>query len=917
MKECAMRVLSYVLMFLGLSGLGLSMPGAAPAAPAPKKEVPVTTTTGARTPDGLSITKLPNGLTVAIQQDDRFPLVALRLYVHAGSAYEAAKQAGISHQLEHMVFKGTEKRPKGAVAADVEKAGGYLNAATSFDYTMYLTDMPADQWALGLDVLKDMAFHPSLDPQELESEKKVVLAELQRGEDSPGNRLFKRIQARALAGTPYERPIIGYPETIKDYTVEGIRAYIAEHYQPQSMLLVVVGNVDPATVLAEATRLFGDIPNTKAVSPPATLPLASMPAKGPMVSVEKTPWNKVHLGIAFPAYDQNDARSPALEVLAQLLAGDKTSYLYRTYKYDKRLVDSISAGNYAFERTGLFYISVTLAPDKLAPFWEAFTKDMADISRLTFTQQELDRAKLNLEDGLYRQKETLSGLASKLGYFLFFGGPEAENNYLTQLKLTDQATLTALMKDIFTADRLSVAALLPENPAAAGTESAGKAPAAEKTVQPLPDEAWLQKTLTATWPKGAAVAAKESAQAKGATEILDLGSGRTLILLPDSTLPYAAMDMVFTGGDSLLKPDQQGLATLTASVLSRGTASMAAPALDEFLADRAAALGASSGRQTFSLSMRYPSRFAPDLFGLLADVLTKPALAEEELSRAKQNQEAAIISQEDQPLGHAFRRIYPFLFGTHPYGYVQTGTVESVKGFTQSDVRAFWGKQSQQPWVMAVSGTFDREAVIAAAKALPAPKGKSIALKAPAWGKDKTLDITLKGRQQAHLLLVFPGVAASSADEPGLELLQNILAGQSGLLFRDLRDKQGLGYTVTAFMLRMPLTGALVLYIGTEPDKLAQAEQGFRTVIADLHNNLLPDEELQRGKNQMTGEYNRNRQTLGARSQEAATLAATGRPITAERDLVDKAAKITAQDLQNLVRRYLNLEAAYTVKVLP
>lgn len=129
---------------------------------------------------------MPNGLSVLILKDTRFPLVSTRLYVHAGSSYETPDQAGISHVLEHMVFKGTDSRPKSAISQEVESAGGYLNAATSYDYTVYITDMPDRHWKLGMDVVRDMAFHPTLDPQELESEKNVIVAELQRGEDDPG-----------------------------------------------------------------------------------------------------------------------------------------------------------------------------------------------------------------------------------------------------------------------------------------------------------------------------------------------------------------------------------------------------------------------------------------------------------------------------------------------------------------------------------------------------------------------------------------------------------------------------------------------------------------------------------------------------------------------------------------------------------
>ncbi len=914
-----MRIVALTALFCVLLTGGQAL--AAPAASPPAKDAAMPSSPQ-NTHQALRITKLPNGLTVAVQQDTRFPLASLRLYVHAGSAYETPDQAGISHQLEHMVFKGTEKRPKGAIATDVEKVGGYLNAATSFDYTVYQTDMPADQWALGMDVLKDMAFHPSLDPQELESEKKVVLAERQRGEDSPGNRMFTRMQAQVLRGTPYERPIIGFPETIQKFTSDGIRAYIAKWYQPQSMLLLVVGNVDPDAVLAEATRQFGDIANTQDVVPPAVIPLSSFTApQGAFIQVEKTPWNKVRLSVSFPSVDQNDARAPALEVLAQLLGGDKTSYLYRTYKYQKRLVDSISASSYNFQRTGIFTISASMSPENLAPFWTAFSKDLASFGKLRFSKEELNRAKLNLTDDMYRHKETLAGYASKLGYFLFFGnGEDAEANYLRQIDLTDQETLDRIMSEIITPERVYVTVLTPEKATAPQPGQGKNAPAKkqpELKAAAAPDAKWLESTLRSAWPAPKTGPTTADAEQSAKQEIIKLGPGRTLVLLPDSTLPYASADMTFTGGDSLVTPDKQGLATLTASLLTRGTKTMKTPQLEAFLSDRAASFGASAGRQTFTVSMRYPTRFAPDMFGLLHSTLTSATLSDQELSRVKESQIAAIVSREDQPLGLAFRKIYPFLFGKHPYGYTSLGEKNEVAKLTRKDAVDFWAAQSAQPWVLAVCGDFDRNAVIAAAKALPVPTKTTPVLAAPAWGEKKDLTITVPDRKQAHLLLIFPGAAQGSQDEAGLELLQNILAGQSGLLFRDLRDKQGLGYTVTAFSWRAPQTGMLIFYIGTEPDKMAQAEAGFVTVAKELRETPLPEEELARGKNQMSGDYVRGMQRISARSAEAANLTALGRPISAERDTIEKARHLTAEDLQVLARKYLQMDKAYTVKVLP
>lgn len=914
-----MRTITFLLM--GLIAMAANIPSSFAAAPEQSASAqPVTTGTdpSART----VLRRLPNGLNVLIKEDDRFPLVSLRLYVHAGSAYERPEQAGISHMLEHMVFKGTEKRPKGAVATDVEKTGGYLNAATSFDYTVYLTDMTRDHWKTGLDVLKDMAFHPSLDPTELEAEKDVVVAELKRGEDNPGQRLFRMAQRMTLQGTPYAAPIIGYEKTVRALSSDGIREYISLLYQPQSMLLLVCGNVNPDEVLAEADRLFGDLKNFQSVTPPEHLDDAVLPT-GFTATVEEGPWKKVYLSVSLPAASMGDIRSPQLDVLAQLLGGDATSRFYRTYKYEKRLVDSISVSNYSFERLGIIFIQATLDADKLPAFWEAFSKDLAGLSSVNFTQEELERAKLNIEDDLFRSKETLAGYASKLGDFAFFAnGEQSESNYLKTVRDTDQRILTDVIKAAFRPDALSLAVLLPEGtPAPQGGKTPDKAAdkvAAPDETQPNLWSAWLSNTLTAKW-KTPATDKKPSSQAgvAGKPEVIDLGHGRTLVLTPDTTLPYVAVDMLFSGGDRMLNEKDQGLAVFTASLLTKGTKKLSATALEDYLADRAASFSASSGRQSFSISMNAPARFTADMFDLLQASLVTPAMKEEEAARVIENQIAAITMREDQPTGLAFRRMFPFLFGNHPYGFLQLGEKDRVASFTAKDARDFWREQTLQPWVLSVCGSYDKDTILAAVKKLPMPAKKEKAIDLPQWGNTKALDLKLPDRNQAHLLMVFPTAGYGDEDDAGLDLLENILSGQSGLLFRDLRDAQGLGYVVTALPWKSEKAGALIFYIGTEPDKMAQAEEGFRKVIDKLHNELLPEAELERGKNQISGSYYREHQSLASRSGEAASLTVLKLPLDYARKLVDKSRAIDAQTIQNLARKYIQPEKAYLVKVLP
>ncbi|QGY40843.1 insulinase family protein [Pseudodesulfovibrio cashew] len=852
--------------------------------------------------DGAThLVRLSNGLTVLIKEDDRFPLVNTRLYVHAGSAYETPDIAGISHQLEHMVFKGTKKRGMGESARAIEAVGGNVNAATSFDYTVYYAEVPDNDWKLGMDVITDMAFNASIDPVELESEKKVVLSELKRGEDSPGSKLFKTLQHMVWKGTPYEWPIIGYPETVGALTREKIKAYIGRLYQPQSMLLAVVGKVDPQEVLAEAERLLGSKQNTGTVLPPEPFVIPEA-GQGPKVVTLPGKWNKVYMGVAFPIPHSSSAEYAGLDLLSQLLGGDDTSRYYRKFKYDLHLVDSISVSPLALERGGMLYISATMDADKVDAFWRELTSDLASFDATVFTDREIDRARLNLEDSLFLAKETLSGLASKTAFLQFFeNGEQGEKDYLFALNQADRSELQSLYDEYVRPDRMASAVLLPE-------QTTVKAEA-------------LEAITEQGWPVRNNVKKAKAAAAEAKEQVIDLPNGNRLVLLPDATLPYTAMSLYWTGGDGELTPDQEGLASLTAKALTRGTLTMSATEVQEFLADHAASLGASAGRNIFAVEAKFPTRFTGDILPLLTDVLTSPSFDLAEVDRSKQDQIAAIKSREDRPLGLAFRHLFPFLYKSGPYALLHQGTPEEVEKLGQSDIMRFWGRQAMQPMTIAVCGQFDPAAIESFAKtistALTAPVGE-YEFATPEWGTEREATLTLQDRNQAHLLMVFPTPGKTDKDDSArLELLKAALSGQSGLLFNELRDKQGLGYTVTSLLWQSRNTGFIALYIGTKPDTVEQSLEGFRKVIADLSAKVLPEDELTRAKNILTGDYYQEQQSLLSRSRQAASLMARGFERNYEQDIIERAQTVTPEQVREVVRKYMNPDKAYLMKVLP
>lgn len=878
-------LLILLLGILLVPQLAAAAPQAAPANPS---------TSG----NDTMLVRLKNGLTVYIIRDSRFPLVCTRLFVGTGSANETAEQAGISHVLEHMVFKGTEKRPKGQVARDVESLGGYLNAATSFDKTWFITDMPAKHWKTGMDVVKDMAFHPSLDPAELEAEKDVIVSELKGGDDTPTRRLFEDLQVAGLAHTVYGRPIIGFEKTIRAVTADDLRAYIRTWYQPQNMMLLVAGDIDPKAVLAHAEELFGDLKNDTILPEPAPVQLEGA-AGGPRVEVTYGPWNKVYLGIALPAPALGDQRSIDLDVLAYALGGDGTSQFYRKYRYEKQLVDSISVGNMSLNRAGLFYMVAQLDADKVEPFWQEFTRDLAALDAGKITPDVIERARFNYEDGMDRASETLDGLTSWKATVQFeLGGPQGEANVRHALAAVDSARLRQAQDLWLRPDQVRVRVLAPEK-------------------AKLPD---LDAILQHNWPAPAVERQKAAAAAEkvGKREIVDLGQGRTVILQPDRTIPYVSLEILRPGGNALLKPADQGLAQLTAATLTDGCGTRDLDAMERFVAERAASLSASAGVQSFTVSLTGPARFNADYFALLGDLLHKPTFAEKDVRRQADTLKAALVRRQDNPMSFMGSKINGFLFpGGQPYGFDGLGTAENQDRFGPGDVQAFWKQQNAQPWILSVAGDFDREKVLAFARSLPVPTAPAVDVPQPTWGADKRLPLSLPGRQQAHLLLAFHAVPLDHPDAPALMLLESVLSGQSGLLFNKLRDEQGLGYTVTAFYRSLPEAGFMAFYIGTTPRNLDVARQGFSGIIKDIKTDLLPAELLAKGLNRMEGSYYRGRQSLGARADEAASERLLDQPQDFQKRLLEKAAKVTPEQLREVARKYLLVDKMYEVTLLP
>ena len=831
-----------------------------------------------------TIFMLANGLKVYLIRDTRFPMVCTRLYVRTGSSNEKPRDFGISHVLEHMVFKGTTTRPKGQIAREVESLGGYLNAYTSFDKTCYLTDMPARHWQTGIDIVRDMAFHPLLDPSELEKEKPVIISEMEGNEDEPSYRLFLEVQKAGLAGTPYAHPIIGTRQSVNAVTSDSLRAYFNTWYQPQNMLLVVAGDLDPEAVRAYVEKNFSSLANRGELRYQAPIEADSLEfADKGRVEVIRGKWNKVYLSLAFPVPGLRDYTSLDLDLLAYLLAGDGTTPFERKYRNDLQLVDSISVSNMSLSRIGLFTISAILDADKTEKFFTELVRDLARFKTGDFTAGDLARAKFVTEDEYDRSSETLNGLTSWRAQMEFeMGGRLGEANMRKALRSVDFAQIESAYKKYIRPERVNVRLLAPEKTAIGD----------------------LAAILEREWPKGTVASGHSTAATENGRESIHLENGVQLVLIRDNTIPYVSVDMAAAGGNALLNVKTQGLATLVADSLSDGCGELDRVAFEKALASRAQSLSAKSGRQTFRISASTPSRYTDELLALMSSYVTAPRFEESEIARAKKDMQSARVIRDDDSMSRLVARLWPALFGTHPYGLDSLGTEQGVNALTRDDVVRYWKEQMAQPWVVVFTGKFDRDKAIAWAKTLPRATARRLDVQAPVWGKDRALTVQAPDRNKAHLVELWPTVPQTHPDAPALTLLQAVLSGQSGLLFSRMRDEESLGYTVTAQNISFQKTGLMLFYAGTTPDRVEEARKGFAAIVQNLKEKELDPALLEAACNVLEGRYVRSRQSLSARGGEAAMEELFGLPRNFALQQLEKARKVTPADIREVVRRY-------------
>ncbi len=835
-------------------------------------------------PPGVRFTTLPNGLTLIIREDHSAPVVSAQAWCKAGSIDEGKwLGAGLSHCLEHMLFKGTSTRPASRIDQEVQEAGGYMNAYTSFDRTVYWINVPNTGAKIAIDILCDIMQNAALPEEELAKEMDVIRREMDMNQDDPHQRSARRLFETAYTKSPYRFTIIGYPDIFNEVRREDVYAYYKEKYAPNNVFFVVVGDIKAAEVEEQIRTSFAA--SKARPMPPAVLPAEPNQTAAREVT-EEAPIEMGHFHFSWHIPELRHPDVPVLDVLATLLGGGRSSRLYQQVRERKGLVNSIDAWTYNPGNPGLFGMSAVVEPDKYDAACAAMLAEVEHMKSRPVSRAELTKAVKQFTAGTLASRKTMQGQAQDLG-----------GNWMAAGDLNFSERYLAAVKRITPADLQRVARLY------------------------LTGE---NRTLYTLLPKGAAakVAHTEKKHADNAIRKFTFPNGLRLLVKEDHRLPFVEFRAALEGGVLAETPANNGITTLMAKMFLQGTKHRNAERLASEIESIGGHLDSYGGNNSFGVNAEVMSGDFKTGLDLFADVLLNPAFPADALERERQIQLANIRAQKDELLASAFRLARRGLFGEASYGLHSSGTEESVPGIQVKDLRNFHTALAvPNNCVLAIFGDVKVSDVKAAvARKFGSWKKGAAVLKNPPVAaplKKPRHVLDTRDKKQAVMVIGFPGTTLHDPDRFALELIQEACSDLGSRLFLRIREQLGLAYYVGAQNFLGLVPGYFAFYVGTDPAKVDLVESELLKEAEELRANGLTAEELQRAKAKVIGQKKIARQDLGGLAMSVALDELYGLGY-GHIDIEDaKYEAVTLVQAQAVARKYLRADSLVVATVQP
>ncbi|HEX7077886.1 MAG TPA: pitrilysin family protein [Candidatus Eisenbacteria bacterium] len=818
-------------------------------------------------------TTLDNGLSVLIQEVHTAPVAAFMVWYRTGSRNEDVGTTGISHLLEHMMFKGTPTYGKGEIAKILQKNGASFNAGTSLDYTNYYEVLASDRLELAMKIESDRMVNALIPDEEHRLEMTVVRSELERNEDNPHRALYNETFAQAFQVHPYHWPTIGWRVNVEQIRTEQIRDYYKTHYMPNNATVVVVGDIDRDKTLEMVKRYFGPIPRG-AEPPPVTT--VEPPQQGERRFKLRKPGDTPYLMVAYRNPALADSDNYALDVLGIVLGHGKTSRLYRAL-VEKKLAAEVDAGNETGRDPFLFIAQATVASEATLDSVEhALEAEVERLKNEPVTAEELARAKKQVEASFVYSKDSIRSLAQQLGYYNTVASWKYIDTYLDRIAEVTTADVQRVAAKYLVADSRTVGWFDPLPETRAGGDGAGAGGASEpaKAVaryRPLDDGAGAgeeaREPAAALEPAASSGAAAAPGVRLARTQPVRtvLPNGLTLVVERNPANPTISLQAVVKAGGIFDPPGKSGLAAFVADMLDKGTPTRTASDIATAVENVGAALSFDGGAETVTCQARMLSPDLGTMLDVLADLLAHPSFPDEKVEQVRAERITNYRIMENSTSSVAARRANTLLYPVgHPYHDYPAGTDTTLKAITRQDLVAYHASHygPNNTILVLVGDVEPKRAAEMVRKAFGgwkrlAPVPAFAVPAAPAPGSVLRLTVPMAGRSQTDVVYAVPGLARTDPDYDAAMMMNYVLGGGSlsSRLMDNLRDQQGLVYGVYSSIAAGIGAGPIQVRAGTNPANVDRAAASILEQVRRMAADGPTEDEMEDAKGYLTGVF--------------------------------------------------------------
>ncbi|MDQ2824092.1 MAG: insulinase family protein [Verrucomicrobiota bacterium] len=827
---------------------------------------------------------LPDGLTIIVQEDHSAPVASVQAWCATGSVNEDERLgAGLSHILEHMLFKGTKTRSTNAIAQKIQDVGGYINAYTSFDRTVYWIDVPKAGVETALDVLSDAMMNSTLPAAEYAKEQEVIRREFAMGFDDPDRMAGQLLFATAYQRHPYRLPVIGQMEVYNQLTQEQVMQYYKTRYVPNNLTFVVVGDVDAEKVRQQLAEFFKAYPE-KSLRP------VFIPDEPPQLGRREvhnefaTELTRLALAWHIPELTHPDV--PALDLLSGILGDGRSSRLYRRVREEAGLAYSVSAFSYTPGDPGLLGIDATVDPKKRDATQQLILQLIDEVKQAGVTAEELMKAKKTSLSHHLVSLTTMRGQASDAG-----------SNWLLTRNLN------------FTRDYLEAVQKVT-------LDDIKRVASAYLTNQNL--------TVVSLNPKGSQLAKVEGAKPAVAGEIqkFELANGLRILVREDARLPLVAMSAVFRGGLLAETPQTNGITRLMSRTLLKGTKTHTAEQIANQIEAVGGSISSDTGNNSFSVALDVTK---PDLklgVELLSDILLNATMPEKAVVREKEVLIAGIKQEEEQLTTVARNILREALFAQHPYALRANGSADSVQRLMPKDLLGFRDRYLVgKNGVISVFGNVNAAEVKKLfEQALAAMKPGALALTdtQPPAPLNKTATVeSRKEKTQSVIMVGYRGVDIFSPDRYALELIDEASSDIGSRFFIRIREEMGLAYYVGATQMQGLVPGLFAFFLGTDPQKIELVKTALFGEINKLASEGLTNEEVIRAKKKLIGQQQIANQSNDTFGFQCALDELYGLGFDRYKKLEHNVEAVTLEDIKRVAAKYFRDQPYVLATVRP